>query len=275
MNGKVADGKFGFEAVGYSASVEKYIPEVSDSKLVNLVDLYQKLLGAITMQNYKNDVDAARAERLKALMKNLRFYKTEFGPYPSVSSVNDPEYKAHCTPEELETAIAEGNISHARAAHYGETGVWLPVENLKEIPTIAQDLVRCKNRFLDGWDFPAMQKEYGLKDFKNGSVVVNHKHRYAGTDDGECLAPLELRKGAPLVPTLIDFKRSFDKEKNLTQIAAYASCPERKHIKQMMVIKTNCMTAKGFCKPIISTEINHYLQMFLVKRAFFLETYGF
>jgi hypothetical protein len=241
-----------------------------DSLLLD-IDAIQKRLHAVCLQNFKTVADAARVEKIKADLKGFRFYQTVNGEYPSVTTIIDPDYKPFIGEDELRIATAEGNICHARAAHYIKTGEWVDPQTLDGV---AADLLLLKGKFLDVWDFPAMLKKHPMSGLKNGRTIYNHRHRYAGTNDGECLYPLGGEKDAEIVPTILDFKRTADKHKNFTQMAGYAKCEGMEHIRQMMIIETNTQTQQGYSKPIISTAVDKYFEVFLDKRETFKETYG-
>lgn len=274
-SGAIPVAEFSNVRPGFSAEYEfDPISGQTYEDVLSSIDKAQKDLQAICYANFKTVADAARIEKIKNDMKGFRFYPTEHGEYPSVTTIITPEYVSYVTEDELRIATSEGNICHARAAHFISTGEWLPVERLKEIEGIAQDLLVCKGRFLDVWNFPAMLKKFEMKEIKNGCILINHQHRYAGTNDGVCFYPLGGEKGAELVPTIFDFKRSMDRDKNFTQMAAYASCPHLSDVKQMMVIKTNTDTDQGFSKPVVSSAIPQYFEVFLSKRKDFQKNYG-
>lgn len=270
FSGKIPTGSFQNSAPSFFAEVE-FDSELKGEALERDIDATQKRLHAIAYQNFHVVAEAAKIEKIKADLKGFRFYKTEYGEYPSVTTVIDPDYKAFVGEDELAIATAEGNICHARAAHFIQTGEWI---DPKKLEGVASDLILLKGRFLDTWDFPAMLKKHPMAGLKNGRVLVNHQHRYAGTNDGECMYPLGGEKDAEMVPTILDFKRTADKHKNFTQMAGYAKCEGMEHIRQMMIIQTNTETQQGYSKPIVSTAIDKYFEVFLEKREAFKINYG-
>lgn len=270
FSGKIPTGSFQNSNPAFWAEVD-YDFQGTMEEAAKEIDARQKKLHDVAYNNFKIVADQAKVEKIKSDLKGFRFYKTEFGEYPSVTTVLDPDYKPFVGEDELRIAIAEGNICHARAAHYIKTGEWVDV---KKLEGVAPDLIVCKGRFMDYWDFPGMLKKYPITELKNGTKLFNHRHRFAGTSDAECLYPAGGEKDAPSVPTIIDFKRTADKDKNFTQMAAYASCGGMEHIKQAMIIQTNTDTNQGFSKPIISSALDKYLEVFLQKREYFKETYG-
>lgn len=270
FSGKIPTGSFQNSAPSFFAEIE-FDSDLRGEALERDIDATQKRLHAIAYQNFHVVAEAAKVEKIKTDLKGFRFYPTAFGEYPSVTTIIDPDYKPFVGEDELAIATAEGNICHARAAHFIKTGQWV---DPKALEGVAADLLLLKGRFLDVWDFPAMLKKFPMTNLKNGRTIYNHKHRYAGTNDGECLYPLGGDKDAELVPTLFDFKRTVDKNKNFIQCAAYASCEGMEHIKQLMLIQTNTDTQQGYSKPIITQAVDRYFECFLEKRKQFQSTYG-
>lgn len=268
FSGKIPTGSFMNMNPSFYAEMEYEC--VDGNPTVEMeIDALQKRLHATCYQNFKIVAEMAKVEKIKNDLKGFRFYKTDRGEYPSVTTIIDPEYKSFIGEDELAIAVAEGNICHARAAHYIQHGIW---EDPKKLEGVGADLLLLKGKFLETWDFPKMLEKYPITQLKNGGVLVNHEHRYAGTNDAECLYPLGGEKGAELVPTIIDFKRTADKDKNFTQMSAYVKCMP--HIQQMMIIETNTQTDQGFSKPKLSGMIDKYFEVFLDKRKTFAEAYG-
>lgn len=267
-SGKLPVAAFTNVNPGFFAEIET---ETDGETATEEIEKIQRGLHAICLKNFQVVADAAKVEKIQNDFKNFRFYETPSGKYPSVTTVLDPEFKAWVGEEELRIATSEGNILHARAAHYIATGRWV---DPKEIEGIGSDLLICKGRFVDYWDFPKMLEKYKIHDMKNGRTVYNHVHKYAGTFDMEGLYPMGGDKDGKAVPTLFDFKRTADRDKNFTQCAAYAKCEGMEHIKQIGIIPMNTDTAQGFSKPILSPSIDKYFEVFKAKRDQFQETYG-
>ncbi len=270
FSGKIPTGSYQNSNPSFYAEVE-YETDLKGEALAKEIDTIQKDLHGISYQNFKITADAAKIEKIKNDLKGFRFYKTPNGEYISVTTFLNPDFKPWCSDEELALAIAEGNIAHARAAHFISTGLWVEPKMLEGV---APDLLLLKGRYLDTWNFPEFLKKYPITNAKNGVVVVNDELKYAGTPDGDGMFPLAGEKGGELVPTIFDFKRTPDKEKNFTQMAAYAKCRGMEHIEQMMIIPTNPDNAQGFSKPIISMSIDKYFELVVEKRRQFTETYG-
>ena len=104
-----------------------------------------------------------------------------------------------------------------------------------------------------------------MEKLENGDSVTNEKDRYAGTPDGYAVVAG--------VPTIFDIKRTPEKVKNFMQMSAYAKACGKK-IEQMMIIPLNDKTEQGFSKPIVSSDIDKYFELFLYKRKDFKKVYG-
>lgn len=269
-SGKLPTGDYANANPFFMAEVE-YETEAVGEQAEKEIDTNQQRLHAICYRNFKIVAERSHIEKLKNDMKGFRFYQTENGDYPSVTTILTPEFKAWIGDEELKIATSEGNIAHARAAHYISTGEWV---DPKKLEGVANDLMVCRGRVLEMWNFPALIEKYPIKEMKNGRVLYNHTEKYAGTNDAECLYPLMGAKDGDYVPTIIDFKRTADRDKNFSQMAAYSKCQGMEHIKQMMIIETNIDNQQGFSKPITSSSIDRYFEVFQHKRAEFRKTYG-
>lgn len=267
FSGKIPTGSFQNMSPSFSAEVEYEIPSDGATLPLEIINADQKLLHRIAYENFKIVAEVAKVEKIKNDLKGFRFYKTERGEYPSVTTIIDPEYRPFVGEDELAVAIAEGNICHARAAHFIKTGQWVDPKTLEGV---TPDRMLLKGKFIDNWDFPAFLKKYPLENMQNGRTLVNHEHRYAGTHDMDCL--ITDKNGTHVV--IADFKRTPDKHKNFTQMAAYAKCEGMEKIGMMMIIPTNPDNTQGFSKPIVSTDIDKYFELFLDKRAIFKEMYG-
>lgn len=269
-SGKLPVASYSNVSPGFYAEIERELPDDIDGDEEGYIEDLQKDLHAICLRNFQVVADQAKIDKLKADMGGFRFYKTPNGEYPSVTTVLDPEFKSFVSDEELKVAIAEGNINHARAAHFIATGEWVEP---KKLDGVAPDLLVCRGRIVDGWDFPAFLEKYPIKEMRNGVPVYNHVHRYAGTPDLFGLFPKGGAKDGELVKTIFDFKRTADKIKNFSQMSGYAKC-EGVEVEQMAIIPTSADNQQGFSKPIVTTEIEKYFELFLDKREKFKGTYG-
>ncbi len=254
----------------FFACEEEWEEDLTPEQALNRISVRQKALHAVCLENFKLVADQAKVEKLKTDMKHFRFYSTEYGDLPSVTTILSQDFVQMVSDEDLAIATSEGNIQHARAHKFIETGQWL---DPKELDGIANDLMRTKGRDLDTWDFPAFLKKFPFRQLNNGVTVYNKDYRYAGTFDAVGLYPINGEPGQKEVLTMIDFKRSADKMKNFTQIAAYAKCCGL-DIEQMAIIETNTDTVQKFSKPILSTSIDKFFELFLHKRKEFFSLYG-
>lgn len=268
--GKLATGRDSM--VSAEASLD--IPEGMD--LEEALAAHQQSFLNICRTSWRHLNDEERLEKLKMDFRRFRFYlcPTCGLEHPSVTTVNDPNYESWVSKDVLDLAIAEGNIAHARAAYHIQTGVWLAVKDLEKIISIGKDLILCRGRFLDNWSFPAMLEKYPIKNMENGYPLFNCRERYAGTPDFWGMYPLGGILGNALVPTIFDFKRSADQEKNFAQMAGYAAATPERKIQQMAIITTKGETAQGFSRPIVSTAVESYTNVFINRRRQFEKEYG-
>lgn len=268
-SGKVSSGEFENINPFFSAGIETDLPD--GTSLDDFINTTQKHLQSICYGNFKLVAEKARIEKIKKDMSGFRFRELNGEFLPSVTTIISPDFKAWVDDEQMKIAVSEGNINHARAAHFIKTGEWVDPVHLTGV---ANDILILKGRFIDSWNFPAFVDKYKPKDMKNGVEIYNTSHKYSGEYDAECLYPLNGEKEAELVPTIIDFKRTPDKHKNFTQMSAYARCEGMENIKQMMIIPCNPDNEQGFSKPIVSQSIDKYFEVFLHKRNEFRKTYG-
>ena len=252
---------------GFSASME-FEQDFKDEQEVSLViETAQQELQAICYNNYRAEADKALVQKIQNDRKDFRFYTLPSGEeVPSVTSILNYDSDFLMDEGELRQYASQGNIIHAQVAEFIKTGVW---KSPQEIEGTAPDLFILKSGnlklSLDGWDFQAFLKKYPMEKLENGEAVFNEKERYAGTPDGYGLV-----SG---VATIFDIKRTPEKVKNFMQMSAYAKA-SGKEIKQMMIIPLNDKTEQGFSKPIISTEIDKYFELFIYKRRDFKKVYG-
>ncbi len=268
FGGKLPVGDYANMSPSFFAEVEL---EADAANFLDVIEAEQKKLHSVCFKNFKLVADVAKVEKIKNDFKSFRFYKTEFGEYPSVSTVNEPEFKSWVSDEDLRICTSEGNIKHARIYHYIKTGKWV---DPKELEGVANDLVVCQGLFFDDFDFPALLEKHPILDMKNGAPIYNHKDRLAGTPDFRGLYPYGGEKGARLAKTLFDAKRTPDKIKNFSQMGGYKTCEGLEDIEQFAILPIHPDNAQNFSKPIITTAVDKFVEIFLNKRRKFLEVYG-
>ena len=267
FSGVIATGSFQNARPSYAAEVELEIAQPTQKNVLAQVGLYQKILQEVCYRNFKQDERTQTIERIQRERQDFRMY----GSFPSVTSILNWDADFWVTAIELQQYASQGNLIHRQVTEYIETGEWKPVE---KIDGTWSDLVIIKKGKLQlpisGWSFPDFLKKYPVEKMVCGDPVISNKHKFGGTPDIKSCY-YEGKK------TLADVKRSPQKLKNFKQIAAYIiaeeECGESPY-EQMMIIVLHDKTLQGFSKPIISTEISQYKQMFLKDRENFKKRYG-
>jgi hypothetical protein len=228
----------------------------------------QQSLLEICYNNFESEATKAKLIKIKNDRADFRFTKLPNGEeVPSVTTILNYDFDWQGDDEELKQYASQGNIIHAQVHEFIKNKVW---KEPKEILELTTDLFILKNGNLklpsDGWSFEAFLKKYPITNLKNGETSFNEKLRYGGTPDGEGIHET--------LPTLFDVKRTPDKVKNFMQMSAYAKCKGMEHIKQLMIIPLNDKTEQGFSKPILTTDIDKYFELFISKRKDFKKIYG-
>lgn len=267
FSGVLPTGSYANSRPGFMASMEWEEDFKNDEIRKFAMESAQQELQAICYQNFQSEANRARVLKIQEDRKDFRFYTLPNGEeVPSVTSILNYDSDFLMDEGELKQYASQGNIIHAQVAEFIKTGVW---KNPSEIEGTAPDLFILKSGSLklslDGWDFTAFLKKYPMEKMENGEVVFNEKERYAGTPDGYSVV------GG--IPTIFDIKRTPEKVKNFMQMSAYAKASGRE-IKQMMIIPLNDKTDQGFSKPIVSTDIDKYFELFLYKRKDFKKVYS-
>lgn len=264
FQGVIPTGSYQNSRPSFNAEVEF---EVDSKEEVALsVETMQEELYQICRDKFNSVAEQERIIKIQNDRKDFRFYQKNGQELPSVTSIINYDTDFLIPEDELKQYASQGNIIHAQVAEYIKTGTWkLP----KDIEGTTADLFILKsgslNLSLDGWDFLAFLKKYPMENLKNGEIVYNETERYAGIPDG-----YGTYNG---LHSIFDVKRTPEKTKNFMQMSAYAKA-SGKDIKQMVIIPLNDKTEQGFSKPIVSTDIDKYYELFLYKRKEFKKAYG-
>jgi hypothetical protein len=269
FQGVLPTGAYANMRPGFSAEEEFEFEDNDNGNVVinDIISIRQQELQAICFENFRTEADKARIMKIREDRKDFRFYTLPDGSeVPSVTSILNYDTDFLVPEDELKQYASQGNIIHAQVAEFIKTGSWkLP----QEIEGLTPDLFILKSGSLklslDGWDFQAFLKKHPMEKLENGDTIINEKERYGGLPDG-----YSLFNG---IPSIFDIKRTPEKTKNFMQMAAYAKSSNRK-IGQMIIIPLNDKTEQGFSKPIISTDIDKYYELFLYKRQAFRKVYG-
>jgi len=266
FSGVIATGSYQNARPSYGAEVELEVIN-DDDKMCAIVDMYQKRLQEICYRNFKQDEQSQIVERIQRERKDFRMY----GDYPSVTSILNWDADFWVSDIALQQYASQGSLVHAQVAEYIETGKWKPVA---EIDGTWSDLVIVEKGNLklpiSGWSFPDFLKKYAVEKMVCGTKIISKEHKFGGTPDIKVC----YYKGKK---TLADVKRTAQKLKNFKQIAAYIIAEEENGespYEQMMIIVLNDKTQQGFSKPITTTEISQYKQMFPADRDGFQKRYG-
>jgi len=265
FSGVIATGSYQNARPSYTAEIEF---EVADGQVSNAIDNFQKKLQEICYRNFKQDEQTQTIERIQRERKDFRIYQ---GGFPSVTSILNWDADFWVTAVELQQYASQGSLIHAQVAEYIKTGEWRPVD---KIDGTWSDLVIIKKGELQlpisGWSFPDFLKKYPVDKMVCGEPIISKEHKFGGTPDIR-VCYYEGKK------TLADVKRTPQPLKNFKQIAAYIIAEEENGespYEQMMIIVLNDKTKQGFSKPVISTKIGQYKQMFLKDREDFKKRYG-
>src|SRR3990167_3256177 len=262
FSGVLPTGSYANSRPGFLASMEYEADFATEAEVSMNIELAQQELQGICYKNFQSEANRAKVMKIQEDRKDFRFYTLHNGEeVPSVTSILNYDSDFLMDEGELKQYASQGNIIHAQVAEFIKGGVWKVPQ---DIEGIAPDLFILKSGnlklSLDGWDFQAFLKKYPMENMENGESVFNEKERYAGTPDGFSVV------GG--ISTIFDIKRTPEKVKNFMQMAAYAKASNEK-VEQMMIIPLNDKTEQGFSKPIISTDIDKYYELFQYKRREF------
>lgn len=267
FQGVLPTGSYSNMRPGFSADEEFEFDDSNMDVLNDVIRTRQQELQGICFENFQMEANKAKIMKIQEDRKDFRFYQLASGEeVPSVTSILNYDVDFLMMDSELQQYASQGNIIHAQVADFIKTGVW---HKPNEIEGTTADLFILKkgnlSLSLDGWDFQAFLKKNPIENLRNGEVVINERERYGGLPDGY--------GQVAGVETIFDIKRTPEKVKNFTQMAAYAKASKIK-VEQMMIIPLNDKTDQGFSKPIISKDIDKYYELFLFKRREFTKVYS-
>ena len=261
---------------GFAASAEFELDFKDKDEMLMNIELYQSELQGICYKSFEAEALKAKIIKVQEDLKNFRFYECDGEKFPSVTSINNYDKEFHVVDEDLKVYCAQGNIIDAEIRNFVKTGVYKQSSELLECTADrfilkSRALASGKRLSLDGWNFQGFLEKYLITDLKSiEEPVFNKKYRYAGTPD-----LIGIFNGSK---TLVSIKRTKSETDNLIQESAYANCEGLEDVKQMMVVEMKSEddggNKCGYSKPIISTEIAKYFELFLRKRSDFLKIYG-
>jgi len=261
---------------GFMASMEFEQEFKSDDEVRLAIEGGQQMMNEICFAAFEAEAVKARVLKVQEDLKNFRFYDIDGEKFPSVTSVSGYDKEFFVGDDDLKIYAAQGNIYDAEIRNFVKTGEW---KESKDILECTADRFILKTRplstgkalSLDTCKFREFLEKYPITDLKSiEKPVFNKKYRYAGTPD--------LVGTYNGLKTLVSIKRTKSETDNLIQESAYAKSDGMEDIKQMMVVEMkNEMDGgnkQGFSKPIVSTDIDRYFELFLRKRNEVLKIYG-
>ena len=260
---------------GFSAQEEFEIEYTDKAKLDLVIEERQRELMGICLQNYSQEAEKAKIQKIKNDLKNFRFYKVGDEEFPSVTSICNYDKDFFMGDDDLKICAAQGNIIDAEIRNFVRTRVYKQSQDLLECTADrfilkSRALSTGKMLSLDGWNFQGFLEKHPIKNLISCEMpVANKKWRYAGTPDliGEYNG----------LKTLVSIKRTKSETDNLIQESAYANC-DGMDIQQMMVVEMKSEmdggNKCGYSRPIVSNEIAKYFELFLRKRSEVLKIYG-
>jgi len=267
FSGVIPTGSYENARPSYAAEVELEIDEKDSAKHIAEI---QKQLQQVAYANFKEDEQRHIVERIEKERADMRFYPKGGKQYPSVTSVIGWDSDFFVSPEELQQYASQGNLYDLQVKHFIATGQWV---HPKDIDGSWTDLVIVQKGNLqltvNQWNFPAFIEKYPLEKMVVGTPVFSDKHFFAGTPDVPCYYKDK--------KTMADVKRTPDPLKHFKQTAGYIIAAEEsgeEPYEQMMLIPANDKTKQGYSKPIITTEIEQYKDMFLKDREAFKKRFG-
>ena len=242
----------------------------------------QQQLHQLCYEQFKRQAEMSYNERIAKTYKDIRWYDGANGmKYPSVTSILDMDKEFGIPPDELAQYGARGTIIHKQSEIFLATGEW---KEAKDITEIASSFLALKRGSLkletEDVDFRAFFKDYPFKILELEKHVVNNNYKYGGRLDILCLIESTNKgkwdkiEGVKFdVPTILDIKSSttLDKTRGLTQQSAYAKVDGIEQIGLIPLTKENQC---GFAKPVITSNVERYWNLFLKARADFEKRYG-
>ena len=261
---------------GFSASMEFENEFRDDAEVELAIEGAQQKLNAICYQAFEAEAVKARVLKVQEDLKSFRFYDVDGEKFPSVTSITSYDKDFFVGDEDLKIYAAQGCLYDAEIRNFVNTGVWKDSSQLLECTADrfilkSKSLSSGKMLSLAPCNFRGFLEKWPISDLKSiEKPVVNRKYRYAGTPD-----LIGTYNG---LKTLVSIKRTKSETDNLIQESAYAKCDGMEDIKQMMVVEMKHEddggNKSGYSKPIVSSEMDRYFELFLRKRSEVLKIYG-
>ena len=263
---------------GFMASMEFENEFQNEAEVELAIEGAQQKLNEICYRAFESEAVKARVLKVQEDLKSVRFHDVDGEKFPSVSSINSYDKDFFVGDDDLKIYAAQGNIIDSEIRHFVRSGLKEYLES-KDLLECTADRFILKNKplssgkflALSGWNFRGFLEKYPIQNLESmEKVVSSKKHRIAGTPD--------LRGTYNNLKTLVSIKRTKSEVDNLTQDAGYSLCDGLEDIEQIMVVEMKAEedggNKQGFSRPIVSTDVARYQELFLRKRSDFLKIYG-
>lgn len=257
---------------GFSAQ-EEFEIEFSDKKELDMIiEERQRELMAICLQNFTQEADKARIQKIKNDLKNFRFYTVDGEEFPSVTSIQNYDKVFEVSDSDLRQYASQGNIYDAEVRNYIKTGVFKPSSELLEC-TADRHIIKTGSLqlSLEPCKIVEFLEKFPIKKLRvHEEPLVNRQYRYAGVPDliGEYDG----------LETLVSIKRTKNPKENFIQESAYAKCEGMGKIKQALVIElkneADGGNKCGYAKPSVTQELDKFFELFLYRRNEVKKIYG-
>ena len=276
FSGVLPTGSYANMRPGFAASMEFEQDFGSEEEVSLCIETAQQELQGICYQNFEQEAVKAKIIKIQEDLKNVRFHDIDGEKFPSVSSINSYDKDFFVGDDDLKIYSAQGCIIDAEIRNFVKTGAYLESKDLLEC-TADRFILKSKplssGKFLalSGWNFRGFLEKYPIDGLVSmEKVVSSKKHRIAGTPD--------LFGKYNGLKTLVSIKRTKSETDNLIQEAGYSLCDGLEDVEQFMVIEMKAEedggNKQGFSKPIVTTDVARYRELFLRKRSDFLKIYG-
>lgn len=263
---------------GFSASMEFENEFRDDAEVELAIEGAQQKLNEICYRAFESEAVKARVLKVQEDLKSVRFHDVDGEKFPSISSITSYDKDFFVGDEDLKIYCAQGNIIDAEIRYFVRSGLKTYLES-KDILECTADRFILKSKplssgkflALSGWNFRGFLEKYPIQNLESMEKVIHSKrHRIAGTPD--------LKGVYNGLKTLISIKRTKSETDNLIQEAGYSLCDTLEDVEQFMVIEMKSEedggNKQGFSKPILTTDVARYRELFLRKRQEFLKIYG-
>ena len=256
------------------ASYQNLSPFYSMSVELEDSDKPEEVFSKIRLQlksMFESEASAAKADHIKSLYDNIRFYTTDGGAkYPSVTSILGWDTDWRITEDELRQYGSRGTIVHKLIEEYVKCGDWVdptdPEDTLSELLDDVNTVLggslglhwnQCSHKAF----MAKFEKDFEFLEMEQR--MINDELKYAGRCDA--VAMYEGKR------SIVDFKTGTTKD--FRQLAAYAACEPG--IEQLVICPVGKTDNKcGYMKPVVCTDIKGEFSEFQKARITFRKRFG-